>query len=530
MIRLLLIFLLLCTNAYACNWKDEVPCVVISKTLNNSNALGDKITPTSTITKKQIEKYNLIDLPKVLNFIQGLDISQSGPTGQQGSVFIRGTNSNHVLVLLNGIPINDYSTPTGQFDIGQDFMFNVYQVDVYKGSQGAHWGADAVGGAINFITTVEYDKKLNLSGNGNDSTINGNYYTRLNDFDISVSAGQHKSKNVSALSGANELDGTNNKSISINVSKWYDLIHFRTSWFARNTFTDIDGHNIAIQNDKWSDNTFYTFQTGIDYLNNSLTLHTHEYDRDYDNTHFESENYTIRGTHQTKNYGFGFDYKHNESLIKQHHNLGYFFNASYNIFSYHHRFDEEHDTYKLGFFKEIEDGLSVSGSTSTSYKDETAWTDIEYGNSQELTLTKNNFATTIFKNDIGNLNSDGIEFSYNQENSKFFVNHLNSKTNDSVNLRRPNWSLGFMHTKELENNFSLTTNYKYKGKHLDVHNSNWSTISMPETHLLDLNLGYNYHGIDFGISLINVLDENYESPHGFSQEGRKFTLGFNKSF
>ena len=128
------------------------------------------------------------------------------------------------------------------------------------------------------------------------------------------------------------------------------------------------------------------------------------------------------------------------------------------------------------------------------------------------------------------LNSDGIEFSYKQENSKFFVSHLNSKTNDSVNLRRPNWSLGFMHTKELENNFSLTTNYKYKGKHLDVHNSNWSTISMPETHLLDLNLGYNYHGIDFGISLINVLDENYESPHGFSQEGRKFTLGFNKSF
>ena len=43
-----------------------------------------------------------------------------------------------------------------------------------------------------------------------------------------------------------------------------------------------------------------------------------------------------------------------------------------------------------------------------------------------------------------------------------------------------------MHTKELENNFSITTNYKYKGRHLDVHNSNWSTITMPETHLLDL--------------------------------------------
>ena len=51
---------------------------------------------------------------------------------------------------------------------------------------GAHWGADAVGGAINFRTTVDYDKKLSLAGNGNDRTINGNYYTKLNDFDISV--------------------------------------------------------------------------------------------------------------------------------------------------------------------------------------------------------------------------------------------------------------------------------------------------------------------------------------------------------
>ena len=107
---------------------------------------------------------------------------------------------------------------------------------------------------------------------------------------------------------------------------------------------------------------------------------------------------------------------------------------------------------------------------------------------------------------------------------------MNSKNKDTVSLRRPDWSLGFMHTKDLENNFSITTNYKYKGKHLDVHNSNYSTISMPETHLLDINLGYNYHGIDFGISLLNLFDEDYQSPHGFSQEGRKFTLGFNKSF
>ena len=87
-----------------------------------------------------------------------------------------------------------------------------------------------------------------------------------------------------------------------------------------------------------------------------------------------------------------------------------------------------------------------------------------------------------------------------------------------------------MHRKDFENNFSLTTNYKYKGEHLDVHNTNWSTIPMPETHLLDLNVGYNYHGIELGFSVLNLLDENYESPHGFSQEGRKINFGFKRSF
>ena len=140
-----------------CEWENQegVPCVTIRKTIPNSNAISDKVSPTTIITKKQIEENNLIDLPKVLNFVNGINVTQSGSTGQQASVFMRGTNSNHTLVLLNGIPINDFSTPTGAFDFGQDFMSTVMQVEIYKGSAGAHFGTDAIGGAINFVTTMQ---------------------------------------------------------------------------------------------------------------------------------------------------------------------------------------------------------------------------------------------------------------------------------------------------------------------------------------------------------------------------------------
>ena len=79
MLRLFLFLTLIFTShAQAindCKWEDDTPCVVISKGINNSNAIGDNVSPTISITKSDIEKYNLIDLNKVLNHIQGVDVT-----------------------------------------------------------------------------------------------------------------------------------------------------------------------------------------------------------------------------------------------------------------------------------------------------------------------------------------------------------------------------------------------------------------------------------------------------------------------
>jgi vitamin B12 transporter len=538
MLRIILTLLLVSFAVQAndkCEWNNQTPCLVITKSkLGNSNQLGDKISPTSVITKTDMERHNLIDLPSVLSFTQGMDVSQSGPTGQQGTIFLRGTNSNHTLVLLNGIPINDFSTPTGAFDIGPEFMFGVQQVEVYKGTAAAHWGADAIGGAVNLITTVDYDNKIAVGGSEDSRTINGNYHTRHEDWDINISAGTHESETQSALSGASEKDGVENKTVGINISRWFDNINFRTNLMTRNTFADIDGHSLAIQGGKWSDNTFYALQTGLDHVTksgtNSITLHTHAYDRDYDDAHYESQTYMVRAQHQTDTWGVGLDYKNDESLTGDHDNLGYFFNTSYNIFSLHYRQDREHDSYKVGFLQPLSDSFTIRGNHATGYKNKTTWGAEEFSDTQEISLDYNNFTTTFFQSDVGDLNSDGVELSYGIKDFRVFASHLNSRTNDAVNVRRPEWNLGLMHNMELEDDWALTTNYKFKGEHLDIHNSNWSTISMPETHLLDLTLSKNWYGIDLGVTMTNLLDEQYESPHGFGQDGRRLQFGFRRSF
>ena len=138
--RLILMLVLVWTSVAqakteSCSWDNDVPCVVITKP--NTNLINEKVSPSTVITQEQIKKHNLVDLKSIFKFLNNTIAVQSGPRGQQASVFMRGTNSNHTLVLLNGIPINDQSTTNGAFDFGQDFMFNVQRVEVYKGAAGA---------------------------------------------------------------------------------------------------------------------------------------------------------------------------------------------------------------------------------------------------------------------------------------------------------------------------------------------------------------------------------------------------------
>jgi len=140
-----------------CEWnnKDGTPCITIKKTPNTS-AYSSKGVNKQIITRQDIIDMGAVDITDVLEMIPGIDLKQNGQKGQLASLFTRGTNSNHTLVLLNGIAINDQSTTQGLHNFGQDFVQTIQQVEIYKGANGAHFGPSAIGGAINFITAIDY--------------------------------------------------------------------------------------------------------------------------------------------------------------------------------------------------------------------------------------------------------------------------------------------------------------------------------------------------------------------------------------
>jgi len=125
--------------------------IVVTPTLFPTPAaeLGSDV---SVITGNEIERKQERTLPDALKDVPGLNVVQTGGSVGQTSVFIRGTNSNHTKVLVDGIDVTDPSTPNGAFDFSQIPTWDVERIEVLRGPQSGLYGSDAIGGVINIIT------------------------------------------------------------------------------------------------------------------------------------------------------------------------------------------------------------------------------------------------------------------------------------------------------------------------------------------------------------------------------------------
>ena len=89
---------------------------------------------------------------EVLKTVPGISVQQSGGPGTQTSVFVRGSNSNHVLVLIDGVTVNDPSTPNGAPDFAHFLTENLDRIEIVRGPMSTMYGSQAIGGVINMVT------------------------------------------------------------------------------------------------------------------------------------------------------------------------------------------------------------------------------------------------------------------------------------------------------------------------------------------------------------------------------------------
>ena len=134
-------------------WSDTglVPTIVITATRIPTPEL-DVASSVSVVTADEIAARQERTFAELLKDIPGLNVVQQGGPGAETSVFMRGTNSNHTKVLVDGIDVSDPSNANAAFDFGQLLTQDIERVEVLRGPQSGLYGSDAIGGVINVIT------------------------------------------------------------------------------------------------------------------------------------------------------------------------------------------------------------------------------------------------------------------------------------------------------------------------------------------------------------------------------------------
>ena len=106
----------------------------------------------TVIDRATIEARGYTTLAEALSAVPGLRMVQSGGPGANASAFTRGTNSNHTLVLRDGIPLNDPADSGGLFNFGVDTLADIERIEVVRGPMSGLYGSGAVGGVVNLIS------------------------------------------------------------------------------------------------------------------------------------------------------------------------------------------------------------------------------------------------------------------------------------------------------------------------------------------------------------------------------------------
>ncbi len=604
---LLLILITFISNANAlenCQWDNQngTPCITISKTSNTSSYNAQGINK-KVFNKQQIIESGATTAIDLLKKVSGLDYYQTGQKGQQAAIFMRGSESNHTLVLLNGIAINDQSATNGLHDFGQDFVQTIQQIEVFKGSNGAHFGPDAIGGAINFITDVDYTNSYSLNGfNLKNNSVDYNT-TKIteNGWHLNFKGTANQSKTDSSKAKGNELDGTKNYQVNLNGKKWLNNnLKIKSTFYYRDTKSDYDS-SATKEESVTSDNKMYALQTGIERKTenslDNLIFHYHNYDRKYyvqgRKDKYYSESLVAKAEREVTlnnkiSYGFGSEYKYDwghyltktfASQTRGHiSNLGTFVNAGYKfndnqIFSFHGRNDDHKETggnktYKLNFTQFLgpfkfgathSTGLknaslyefygNVGQKSINPEKSETNEIIGEYNFSENIKFSSTAYRTRMkdrikiksdwsaYENKIPDTTQEGLEseiiFLGNEQRVSIISHFAKSRTaTGGPNSRRPDVSYGFEYLKKINlseyGSFDINLNHRYIGEHIDWTGSQNAFVKSVD--LVDMSIRKNWFGNIISLNFTNLLNERYEKPATYSQDGRQISLGFRRSY
>lgn len=239
------------------------------------NDVNENVT---VITKQQIQNSPATSIDELLQFHSGLDIKRRGSNGVQSDITIRGSSFEQVLILVNGIRMNDSQTGHNTFNLPFDISA-VERIEIMKGSSAKLYGQNVYAGVINIVTKSSSEEQVTIKAQGGD----------FKTYDLSASAtfGSEKFTNLFTISNG--------------ASEGY---RFNTDYQIRNFFyqnkLNLNDGSLSLQagfsEKKFGANGFYASPTAINqYEETQASVVSLQYEQRFDKLSVNSSFYWRRG-------------------------------------------------------------------------------------------------------------------------------------------------------------------------------------------------------------------------------------------
>ncbi len=532
---------------------------------------------TEIVDEKNLKETSSIE--ETIRFFSSSFILRSGSPGKVSSLFLRGSESNHTLLLFEGMPLND--PYFGNIYLSEYLSSSFSKVEILKGPYSSLYGSEALGGVVSLFLKKEREANLSIGFGG----------YGYKDFNFSYG----KDKYFFSFSKHLEDGRMENDGWDENQGYFYiDGKSLNAFFFARKGKVEIpfDGfHLTPFRNQKTEDYLFsipfegeildgWNLSGFAGILNSNFYFEDPEDQWGYTWGKTKSQrifgNFKIFKSYENFHIAFGLEGKEEKVWDKnvfsenlrgeKFQNNGLFLQGKKDFKKFNLQFGLRFDRSsnfgsslnpKVGLFFPLKDfnfyfqagkafrapsigELYYPYSGNKNLKEEKL-------QSYEVGLSYKNLSLNFFKNDFNNLidfefstykfenigkaKTAGVEFSYKNSFLFFSLNYL--KTKDIIKneelLRRP----------KISSNLSFFGNYKglnfsfqtlYVGKRWDI-NEYYERTEMDGFFRQDFVIKFNFKEFfNLKIKIENLYNSSYEEVYGYKALGRRIILNFEKEF
>ena len=231
--KILVVILCAVTSlAFATEENGPLEILIVTGT-RTAQPLKQSLSNVTVITQQDIQASQAVDVPSVLKNLAGVEYYQSGGVGKLSNLFLRGTESDHVLILLDGVRIN--SATAGTTAIDQLMLDQVERIEVVRGNVSSLYGSEAIGGVIQIFTKRgKGAPAFNVSGgvgSHNTQRLSAGFGGTTGSSQFNMQASKYTTAGVSAIKPElvpgiqPDKDGYDNTSLSANVRYAFNLDH-----------------------------------------------------------------------------------------------------------------------------------------------------------------------------------------------------------------------------------------------------------------------------------------------------------------